>query len=129
MRCFEVWINDKRVGLVGHAEAETVSATLEATTGIDVVILELIAELSSRDEKMAYATWGTHSASVSDELRIRIVESPSADPGAVVVQGIGEVASTTVWPLCSFCGRSYHDANHMVRPVVAIYAMPYRRGR
>ena len=101
---------------MGRADAELISAQVEATRDVDGVVLEITAVLPLRDERSTYATWGTYSASVGDEVRIRLVEASGADPGTTVVHGHGEdiASGTTDWPLCSFCGRSYHDVHAMV---------------
>ena len=44
MRCFEILVNGKRVALVGHADAERLTAEIETNRNIDVAALDLVAE-------------------------------------------------------------------------------------
>jgi ClpX C4-type zinc finger protein len=117
MRCFEVWLNGKRVALVGHPEAERISATLEATKEIDPVSLELLAELPAQAGSFAYASWESHDLVVGDKLELQVIDDDHPDVGSVIKHGVGELVSddAKVWPLCSLCGKSYHDVHAMIR--------------
>ena len=112
MICFEVSLNGKEIARVGHAEAATLVAVLEATPSFQAVGLELTGELPSQCDKAAFASWGKHACDVGDELTIRIVDAAEASQAAVFVRGIGEVCSTEdlgAWPICCLYGKSYHD--------------------
>src|SRR3954467_12332524 len=116
MRCFEVTINDKIIGVIGHADAPAMFASLEASRDVDPVRLECTALLPDRDGKAVYGTWGSHELALGDTLRIRIVESEQADRPTIVVHGVGEEGGTTdaQWPFCSFCGKSAAEVQSMV---------------
>jgi hypothetical protein len=117
MICFEVSLNGKEIARVGHPDAATLVAVLEATPSVQAIGLELTGELPPQDGNAVIASWGNHACHVGDELTIRVVDAAEAADPAVFVQGIGEVGSPAqgrVWPMCCLCGKSYHDVHSMV---------------
>lgn len=117
MICFEVSLNGKPIARVGHPEAATLAALLEATPSVQAVGLELTGELPSQGDKAVFASWGKHACHVGDELTLRVVDAPEAAQPAIVVEGIGELSSAAsgAWPICCLCGKSHHDV-HLMMP-------------
>ena len=117
MICVEVSLNGKQIARVGHPEATTLVAVLEATPSVPAVVLELTGELPPQGDNVVFASWGNHTCHVGDELHVRVVDAAEAAQPAVFVQGIGEVGSAAeggAWPICCLCGKSYHDVQSMV---------------
>jgi hypothetical protein len=117
MMCFEVSLNGKEIARVGHPNAATLVAVLEATPSVQAAGLELTGELPPQGDNAVFASWGSHACHVGDELTIRIVDAADARQPAVFVQGFGEVGSTEDsgrWPICCLCGKSYHEVHAMV---------------
>src|SRR5213080_3307467 len=90
MRCLDITINGKKLGLVGRSDAETLFAVVSAHKVPNHCDIELTAELPVRDGRATYASWGAHSFSVGDRIEISVLEAEDADPGTVVVHGQGE---------------------------------------
>jgi hypothetical protein len=117
MICFEVSLNGREIARVGHPDAATLVAALEATPSAQAIGLELTGELPPRGDKTVFASWGNHACRVGDELTVRIVDAAEAGEPAVFVEGLGEVESIEdrgAWPMCCLCGTSYRDVHALV---------------
>lgn len=117
MRCFEILINGKRVAVMGHEDAQRLSATIEANRGIEVAAVDLMAELPLRKAHATYASWPGETLKLGDEVTVRVVEVPNADPPATVVsEDVGQVSEPqgNPWPICATCGKPWHKTEGMV---------------
>jgi hypothetical protein len=117
MRCFEILVNGKRVAVIGHKEAQRLTASVETNPHIEVAAVDLVAELPLRNAHVTHASWPDQTLKVGDELTVRVVDVPSADaPATVVSQDLGQMSEEegSPWPMCATCGKAWHDTEGMV---------------
>ena len=117
MRCFEILINGKRVALVGHADADRLTAEVETNRNIDVAALDLVAEFPVKGAQATYASWPGGTLKIGDEVTIRLVDVSSADePATVVTEDLGQVSEHqgNSWPICATCGKPWRKTEGMV---------------
>ncbi len=116
MKCFEILVNGKRVAVIGHADAQCLTASVETNPEIDAAIVDLTAELPVRDGKARFASWPDATLRVGDDLTIRVVEVERADdPVTVIGVGVGQTeAQETPWPICVTCGKPWYETEGMV---------------
>jgi hypothetical protein len=113
--CLEVSINGEFKCRAGSVEAQSVTVQVDALPEQGSACVDIAGGVHGRNGGVDFASWGLFSCHIGDEVLIRVVESSDADAADIVRSGPGEGDTKTSGPVCLFCGKSYTEAQSMVR--------------
>lgn len=106
MLCFEIWLNGKRLGVIGHKDAVALSAEVMFHNKSDSQFLGLSAITMPEGSHVKDCTWEAPQLGTGDEVLIKLVQldTPMAPDHELLF------AQRMPWPWggkvnqCSFCG-------------------------
>jgi hypothetical protein len=114
MLCYEVWVNGERRYLAGHNQMNSLQASLYATKLGGPYYLAVRAEVQSSESLKEDARWPFSPVKVGDEVRIKLLESESADQPEKMVSFGTKFHEGEKILYCSFCGQNQEQAKRLV---------------
>lgn len=106
MLCFEIWLNGKRLGVIGHNDALTLSAEVMFHNKNDSQFLGLSSITNPEGAEVKDCSWEAPQLGAGDEVLIKLVQSNTPMPPDHELL----FAQRMPWPWggnveqCSFCG-------------------------
>ncbi len=114
MLCIEVTVNGERKYVAGHAQIESMRASLHITEEHPRLFI-VNAYLKPGESFTEDAFWPCIEPKINDEIKIRIIECDSPDkPERLVTRGTKQFPNGEKTLYCSICGKSQEEASKLV---------------